>query len=76
MLAFQIDLARCFIQQQDLWIAQDRARQRDALPLSAGQADSALPDWRLITFFEIIRNETVSVGLPGRLDDRGFHAHH
>ena len=43
-LAFGVERARRFVEQQDRAVGEERARDRDALPLAAGELDAALAE--------------------------------
>ena len=65
LLAFDIDLAGGFVEQQDFGVAQDRTGQGDALPLAAGEAAAAGADERLVAVGQLFGDERVGVGLAG-----------
>ena len=52
LLAFDVDLARGFVQNQDFRIAEKRPGQRNALALAAAQPLTRLADTRRILFRE------------------------
>ncbi|MCY1291635.1 hypothetical protein D9M70_408320 [compost metagenome] len=64
MLAFRVQGTGGFIQQQDWGIHQQRASNGQALPLAAGQADTALPQMRLVALGQA-GDELVGMGRAG-----------
>ncbi len=69
LLAFQIDLAGGFVEDQNRRIAQDRPSKRNPLPLAAREAVAAGSDHRLVSVGKLLFDEAIRVGLPSRLDD-------
>ena len=65
LLAFDVDLAGGFVEQQDFGIAEDRAGERDALPLAAGEAAAAGADERFVAVGQLFGDERVGVGCAG-----------
>ena len=65
VLAVTVECAGCFIQQQYRRILENRARDRDALPLSTGQLDAALAHQSLVTVIEL-HDELVRMCPPSR----------
>src|ERR1051325_11077982 len=49
LLALAVEAGGGFIQNEDARVGEDRARDRDALPLAAGQLDAALAPHRVVT---------------------------
>ena len=62
-LALAVEARRRFVENQDARVRQNRARDRHALPLSAGQAHAALADDRVVLLVERL-DELVAVGDP------------
>src|SRR5208282_5115633 len=64
--AFRIQGTGGFIENEDGWVLQDRARDCHALTLAAGEFDAALPHQRSVTFGEGL-DKVMRVGLPAGL---------
>ena len=65
LLALDVDLAGGFVEEQDFGIAEDRAGERNALPLTAGEAAAAGADEGLVAFGQLFGDERVGVGFAG-----------
>ena len=72
LLAFDVDLAGGFVEEQDFGVAEDGAGERDALPLAAGEAAAAGADERLVAVGQLFGDERVGVGLAGGGFDFGL----
>jgi hypothetical protein len=68
LLAFEIDLARGLVENQNCRIAQDGPSQRDALALAAGKFAAALADHGLVTVLEFLFDEAMGMRLLRRGD--------
>ena len=64
-----IEVRGRLVEDHEARIAQERARDRDALPLAAAQPDPVLADGRLVAVGQVI-DELVRAGRAGGLDDR------
>ena len=69
LLAFQIDLAGRFIQDQELRIAKDRSGKQKPLPLAAREPPAPLAHDRLIALVETLDDKPMGIGLLGGGDD-------
>ena len=65
LLAFDVDLAGGFVEDQDFGIAEDGAGERDPLPLAAGEAAAGGADDGVVALGEFLGDERVGVGLAG-----------
>ena len=70
-LRLRIERARGLIQQEDRRILEDRARQRDALALTARQPRAALAEERVVALRELAQESVC-----GRRDGGGFDLPH
>ena len=59
-LALAVEARRRLVEDQDSRVGEDRARDGDALPLSAGQLHAALADDRVVALLELL-DELVAV---------------
>src|SRR5439155_9692198 len=59
-LALAVEARRRLVEDQDLRVGENRARDRDALPLAAREAHAALADARVVAFLEPL-DELVAV---------------
>ena len=69
LLASRIDLARCFIENEDVWIAKNRSCKGDALPLAPGETIASVSDFGFVTVFEHVLDELMSMRLFRCLND-------
>ena len=67
-LVLRIDRGERFVEDQDRRVAQNRARDREALALPAGQARAALADHRLVTVGQRLDELVRVCGARGRFD--------
>src|SRR5439155_4229072 len=67
-LGLRVHRARGLVQDQHGTVLQERARQRDALPLAARELHTALPDLRVVALGQAL-DELVGVRRLGRGDD-------
>ena len=58
----RVDRGGCIVENEDSRIDQERARDRDPLPLASGERDAALPDDRVVPLREVVHDEVVSLG--------------
>src|SRR5437867_3857284 len=67
-LAFHVETGHRLVQNQDRGVANERARDGDALPLPAGEGRAPLADDAVVPVFQLT-DELVGVGGLGRRDD-------
>src|SRR6185369_5602094 len=67
-LALRVERARGFVEDEDLRIFQERACDRDALPLASREVHAALAEARVVAAFEL-RDELVGVSRARGSDD-------
>src|SRR5206468_9404762 len=67
-LGLRVHRARRLAQKQDRTVLEERARQRDALPLAAGELHTALPHFRVVALGQPL-DELMRVGGLGSRDD-------
>ncbi len=72
LFALHIDLTRRFIEDEDFWLTQKSASQRDALALSTAQSMTTVTDLRRIEIGKEVGYELVCMRLLGRIDDLFF----
>src|SRR6476620_4988737 len=70
--AFEVDLARGFVENQEFGVAEDRAGEQNSLPLTAREAAAALADDRLVALVEPLDDEAMGIGFFGSRDDFGL----
>src|SRR5262249_4182364 len=68
-VAFRIEIGVGLVEYHQEWIAIERARKRNALPLPRRKGDSAFPDGRVVSALKG-DNHLVYAGGPGRPADR------
>src|SRR4029077_12862327 len=66
--ALAVEARRRLVQDQDAWVRQDGARDRDALALPARQAHAALADHRVVLFLEPLDELVAMRDAADRLD--------
>ena len=68
LLCFRVHAGGRLVQNKDFWIVQNRARNRDTLPLAAGKPLPPLADLRVVAVGEL-QQKLVTVGGFGRAHD-------
>jgi len=64
LFAFSVQVARGFVEDQNLWIREDRPSDGEALLLAARQLDAPLADKRLVPLRQPV-DELIRIGAAG-----------
>src|SRR4051812_9953415 len=68
LLALGVEAAGGFVEDEDLWVGEDRAGDAETLALAAGELKAALTDERVVPVGETL-DELVRVGTSGGVED-------